>query len=73
MDVLRPLRDEKLRLPGDLEHFAGAAIDLSGDEKRNQLLGHLPKIDVAAHEKVFMTSVRIAQRIGVVFENVDFS
>ena len=48
-------------------------VDLPGDEKGNQLLGDLPEIHVAAHEKVFMASIGVPQRIGIVLENVDFS
>ena len=33
MNMLRPLGDEVLRLPGDFEHLARAGIDLPGDEK----------------------------------------
>ena len=73
MDVLGALGDEKLGLPRDLEHLARATVDLPGDEEGNELLGHLPEIHVTAHEKVFVTPVGVAQRIGVVCENVDFS
>src|SRR6185295_9539299 len=46
--------------------------DLPRDEERNELLRDLPKIDVAAHEEVFMTPVGIAERVRIVLENVDF-
>ena len=73
MNVLSPLRDEKLGLAGDLQHLAGAAVDLPGHEKGNELFGDFPEIDVPAHEKILVTAVGIAERIGVVLENVDLS
>jgi hypothetical protein len=73
MNMLRALRNKILGLPRDLQNFSGAGINLPGDEEGNQLLRHLPKIDVPAHEVVLMTTVRIAERVGVVLENVDFA
>jgi hypothetical protein len=70
--VLCPLRDEVLRLAGYFQYLSRSAIDLPRDEEGNELLCDFPKIDVAAHEEVFMASVGIAERVCIVLENVDF-
>jgi hypothetical protein len=49
------------------------AIDLPRDEEGNELLRDLPKINVTAHEEVFMAPIGIAERVRIVLENVDFS
>src|SRR5262249_52948528 len=53
------------------ENLSRSAVDLPRDKERNELLRDLPKIDVAAHEEVFMAPVGITERVRVVLENVD--
>ena len=72
MNVLRALRDEVLRFAGYLQDLSRSAIDLPRDEEGNELLRDFPKIDVAAHEEVFMAPVGIAERVRIVLENVYF-
>ena len=72
MNVLCPLRDEVLRFARYFQHLPRSAIDLPRDEEWNELLRNLPKIDVAAHEEVFMAPIGVAKRIRIVLENVDF-
>ena len=67
MNMLSPLGNEKLRPSRDLEDFAGARKHLSGDEERDQLFRHFPKVDVPPHQEVFVASIGIAERVGVVF------
>jgi len=73
VNVLRALRDEVLRFARYLQNLPRSAIDLPRDEEGNELLCDFPKIDVAAHEEVFMAPVGIAERVRIVLENVDFS
>jgi len=73
VNVLCPLRDEVLRFARHLQDLSRSAIDLPRDEEGNELLRDFPKIDVAAHEEVFMAPVGIAERICIVLEYVDFS
>ncbi len=73
MDMLCTLGDEKLGFSGDLEDFPGSRKNLTGDEKGNELFTDFPEIHVPAHKKVFMATVGIAERIGIVFENENFT
>ena len=61
-----------LRFARYLQDLSRSAIDLPRDEERNELLRHFPKIDVAAHQEIFMAAVGIAERVRIVLENVDF-
>ena len=72
MNVLRALRDEVLRFAGYLQDLSRSAIDLPRDEEGNELFRDFPKIDVSAHEEVFMAPVGIAERVRIVLENVYF-
>ena len=73
MDMLSALGNEVLGLPGYFQDFPGSGKDLSGDKERNQLFADFPEIHIATHEKVFMAAIGIAQGVGVVFENKDFT
>src|SRR5690348_17218354 len=73
MNVLGALGDEELRPARDLEDLPSARIDLSGDEKGDQLLRHLPKIDIPPHEIILMAYIGIAKRIGIVLKDIDLS
>ena len=73
MNVLGPLRDEVLRFTRHFQDLSRSAIDLPRDEEGNELLRDFPKINVAAHEEVFMAPIGITERICIVLENVDFS
>src|ERR1051326_8517037 len=73
MNVLGALGDEELRPARALEDLARDRIDLSGDEKGDQLLRHLPKIDVPPHEIILMASIGVAKRIGIVLKDIDLS
>ena len=72
MNVLRALRDEVLRFARYLQNLSRSTIDLPRDEEGNELLCDFPKIDVAAHEEVFVAPVGIAKRVRIILENVDF-
>ena len=72
MNMLSPLGNEILRFSRHLQHFPGSTIHLPGHEKGNELLGNLPKIDVAPHQKILMTAIGVAQGVGVVLEDIDF-
>ena len=73
MNMLRPLRNEVLRLARHLEHLPRAREHLPRHEKWDQLLRHLPKIHIPAHQIIFMAAVGIAQRIRIVLENINLS
>ena len=71
MNMLGSLRKEIVRFARDPENLTGARKNLSRYEKRNELFGDFPKINVTLHQKVFMAPVGIPQGIRVIFENID--
>ena len=71
MNMLGPLRNEIVRLPGDLKHFSGSGKNLSGDEEGDELFADLPKIHVSSHQEIFVAPVGVSQGIGIVFKNED--
>ena len=71
--MLRPLRQAQLRLPGQLQHLTSAGKHLAGHKERDQLLRHFPEIHVPPHQEVLMATVRVAQRIRIVLEDIDLS
>jgi hypothetical protein len=73
VNVLRSLRDEILWLAGYLQDLTGTAIDLPRDKEGNELLRDFPEINIAAHKKVFMAPIGVAQRVRVVLKYVDFA
>ncbi len=70
-DVLGALGDRVRRSPGGLQHLAGAGVDLAGDEERDQHLGVVAEVVVAAGQVVLVAAVGVAGRVGVVLEQVD--
>jgi len=52
-------------------HLAGAAVDLTGDEVRHDVLHDSPEGHRAVHEVVLMGAVRVALAVGVVLVDDD--
>ena len=70
-DVLGALRDAVLRAARPVEHLAGPAPDLAGDEERDQHVCHPGELALARHEVVLVATVGVARAVGVVLEQVD--
>jgi len=73
MDVLRPLGQKKMRPAGHFENLARSRVDLPGDKEGNQLLRNFPEIEIAAHQVIFVTPVRVPHRIGVVLKDINLA
>ena len=73
MNVLCPLGQAELGLAGQLQYLARASEYLPGDKERDQLFGDFPKVHVPAHQKILVTAVGVAERIGVVLEDIDLT
>ncbi|GJL58960.1 MAG: hypothetical protein NPIRA03_18170 [Nitrospirales bacterium] len=73
MDMLRPLGDKILGSSGYFQYFSGPGENLTSDEKGDELFADFPEIDITAHEEVFMAAIRVAEGIGIVFENKDLA
>ena len=54
-----------------LQHLAGAADQLPGDQERDQYVGQLGEVAVPADQVVLVAAVAVAGRVGVVLEQVD--
>ena len=70
-DVLGALGDRIRRPPRRVQHLAGAGVDLAADEERDQHLGVMAEIVMAARQIVLMAAVTVAGRVGVVLEQID--
>ncbi len=70
-DVLGPLAHAEHGPAGGLEHLAGAGVDLSADEERDQHLGIGAEIVAPAGQVVLVAAVAVARRVGVVLEQID--
>src|SRR5690606_22012798 len=72
-NVLSALRQAVHRAPWGLQHLAGAADQLPGDQERDQNVGQSAELTVPAHEVVLVAAVRVAGGVGVVLEQVDIA
>ena len=70
-DVLGPLGDRVRGATGGVQDLAGAGVDLAADEERDQHLGVVAEVVVAAGAVVLVAAVAVAGRVGVVLEQVD--
>ena len=70
-DVLRALAHAVDRSTRRLQHLAGAADDLPGDEEGDQHVGEPAELAVPPYEVVLVTAVGVAGRVGVVLEQID--
>ena len=70
-DVLGPLGDGVRGAAGGVQDLAGAGVDLAADEERDQHLGVVAEVVVAAGAVVLVAAVAVAGRVGVVLEEVD--
>ena len=70
-DVLGPLAHAVDRPAGRLQHLAGAADELPGDEERDEYVGHPAEVAGPGDEVVLVAAVRVSGRVGVVLEQVD--
>ena len=70
-DVLGPLADAVDRAARGLQHLAGAADDLPGDQERDQHVGQPAELAVPADQVVLVAAVGVAGGVGVVLEQVD--
>jgi len=67
-DVLGPLAHAVHGAAGGLEDLAGAGVDLSRHEERDQDVGELGEVAVPLDEVVLVASVGVAGGVGVVLE-----
>jgi hypothetical protein len=72
-DVLGPLGQAEDGAAWGLQHLAGPADELPGDEERDQDVGEAAELAVAGDEVVLVAPVRVAGRVGVVLEQVDLA
>ena len=70
-DVLGPLGDRVRGAAGGVQDLAGAGVDLAADQERDQHLGVVAEVVVAAGAVVLVAAVAVAGRVGVVLEQVD--
>ena len=70
-DVLGALGDRVGGAAGGVQDLAGAGVDLAADEERDQHLGVVAEVVVAAGAVVLVAAVAVAGRVGVVLEQVD--
>ena len=70
-DVLGPLGDRVGGAAGGVQDLAGTGVDLAADEERDQHLGVVAEVVVAAGAVVLVAAVAVARRVGVVLEQVD--
>ena len=71
--MLRALRDVIDRASPGAKHLPGPSEDLSRDEERNELFGHVVEVSRAICQVILMASVRITHEIGVIFKNGEFT
>ena len=72
-DVLGALGQAEHRAARGLQHLAGAADQLAGDQERDQHVGQPAELAVPADQVVLVAAVRVAGRVGVVLEQVDLA
>ena len=72
-DVLGPLGQAVDRAARGLQHLAGAADQLPGDQERDQDVGQPAELAVPGDQVVLVAAVRVAGRVGVVLEQVDLA
>ena len=72
-DVLGPLAEAEDGPAGRLQHLAGAGVDLAADEERDEHLGVAVELVVALGQVVLVAAVGVADRVGVVLEEVDLA
>ena len=72
-DVLGPLAEAEDGAPGRLEHLAGPGVDLPADQERDEHLGVAVELVVALGQVVLVAAVGVADRVGVVLEEVDLA
>ena len=69
--MLGPLADAVDGAARGVQHLAGAADDLPGDQERHQDVGEPGELAVPADQVVLVAAVGVAGRVGVVLEQVD--
>ncbi len=70
-DVLGPLGDRVRGAAGGVQDLAGPGVDLAADQERDQHLGVVAEVVVAAGAVVLVAAVAVAGRVRVVLEQVD--
>lgn len=70
-DVLGPLTDAVDGTPRGLEHLAGAAEQLPGDEEGDEDVREPGELSVAGDQIVLVAAVGVSRRVGVVLEEID--
>ena len=70
-DVLGPLGQAVHRAARGLQHLAGAADQLAGDQERQQHVGDPGELAGPGDQVVLVAAVGVAGRVGVVLEQVD--
>ena len=70
-DVLGALREAERGGLRGLQHLAGAADELAGDQERQQHIGDPGELARAHDQVVLVAAVGVARRVGVVLEQVD--
>ena len=70
-DVLGPLGQAVDRPARGLQHLAGAADQLAGDQEREQHVGDPGELAGPGDQVVLVAAVGVAGRVGVVLEQVD--
>src|SRR5262245_60429729 len=68
-NMLRTLRDVINCAPPGAKHFAGTSEDLPRDQERNELFGHIVEISGTIRQVIFVTSVRVAHEVSIIFKN----
>ena len=72
-DVLGPLGQAEGGRLGSLQHFAGAADQLTGDQEGQQHVGDPGEFPGPHDQIILVASVGVACRVGVVLEQVDIA
>ena len=70
-DVLGALRQAVHGAARGLQHLAGAADQLAGDQERQQHVGDPGELAGPGDQVVLVAAVGVARRVGVVLEQVD--
>ncbi len=70
-DVLGALGQAERRRLGRLQHLAGPADQLAGDQERQQHIGDPGELAGPHDQVVLVAAVGVARRVGVVLEQVD--
>jgi hypothetical protein len=67
------LRDTKYRSASGLKHLASSGKNLARDKKRNEVLLIFVRLSASTCQVIFVTTVGVSCRIGVVLEKVNSS